>query len=181
MTSKFPTYEVVQNAYVVDDLDKAIAQFTRAGFGPWLLLRDVQVLRVTYRGKLSTIAFSAALSQAGDVQIELIAPHDDQPSCFRDLYPVGESGLHHTAMFPPDWEDAVAAYEAAGFPCATLFELPDGGAAAIMDTSAVIGHMTELYRDSPGLRQLNQSVRDLSAAHDRDVIVDAGSVADAMS
>jgi hypothetical protein len=180
MTLTVPRYVVVQNAYVVDDLDKAIVRFTKQGFGPWLLLPDVQVPSVTYRGEPGSVSMSAALTQAGDVQIELVAPLDNTPSCFRDLFGRGESGLHHTAMFPDDWHEAVDAYETAGFPCANLFELPDGGAAAIMDTSRVTGHMTELYRDSEGLRRLNKSVRDLCATQPIDVVVDAGSVAEAM-
>ena len=180
MTLAVPRYVVVQNAYVVDDLDKAIERFTKQGFGPWLLLPDVQVPSVTYRGAPATVSMSAALTQAGDVQIELVCPRDNAPSSFRDLFKPGQSGLHHTAMFPGDWHGAVAAYEAAGFPCANLFELPDGGAAAIMDTSSVTGHMTELYRDSEGLRQLNKSVRDLCASQPIEVVVDAGSVAEAM-
>jgi hypothetical protein len=175
-----PRYQVVQNAYVVADLDTAVKEMTRAGLGPWLLLRDIQVPRVTYRGEESSVAMSAALSMAGDVQIELIHQHDDRPSCYRDLYPPGRTGLHHTAMFPPDWEAAVAAYEAAGFPCANMLFLPDGGIAAIMDTSAVLGHMVELYKDSEGLRQLYRSVKELCDGHGPDVVIDAGSVADAM-
>lgn len=180
MTLAIPRYVVVQNAYVVDDLDDAIQRFTKQGFGPWLLLPDVQVPSVTYRGAAGTVAMSAALTQAGDIQIELVCPQDNGPSCFRDLFAPGESGLHHTAMFPDDWHAAVEAYQAAGFPCANLFELPDGGAAAIMDTSSITGHMTELYRDSEGLRQLNKSVRDLCASQPIDVVVNSGSVADAM-
>ena len=180
MSLTIPRYAVVQNAYVVDDLDEAIERFTKQGLGPWLLLPDVQVPSVTYRGRPASVSMSAALTQAGDVQIELVAPRGDEPSCFRDLFAPGRSGLHHTAMFPDDWPSAVEAYEAAGFPCANLFELPDGGAAAIMDTSAVTGHMTELYRDSEGLRQLNKSVRDLCASQSIDLVVDAGSVAEAM-
>lgn len=180
MSSIIPRYVVVQNAYVVDDLGKAIDRFTKQGYGPWLLLPDVQVPGVTYRGVPGSVSMSAALTQAGDIQIELICPHDDKPSCFRDLFGPGESGLHHTAMFPDDWQAAVEAYEAAGFPCANLFELPDGGAAAIMDTSSIGGHMTELYRDSEGLRQLNQAVRDLASSQSIDVIVNAGTVDEAM-
>jgi hypothetical protein len=180
MSLTVPRYVVVQNAYVVDDLDKAIKRFTKQGFGPWLLLPDVQVPAVTYRGAPAAVSMSAALTQAGEVQIELVCPRDSGPSCFRDLFAPGQSGLHHTAMFPDDWQAAVDAYEAAGFPCANLFELPDGGAAAIMDTSSVAGHMTELYRDSEGLRQLNRSVLELSALHPIDVVIDAGSVAEAM-
>jgi hypothetical protein len=34
MSPTVPRYVVVQNAYVVDDLDKAIDRFTRHGYGP---------------------------------------------------------------------------------------------------------------------------------------------------
>jgi hypothetical protein len=40
--------------------------------------------------------------------------------------------------------------------------------------------MTELYRDSAGLRQLNRAVRDLAASQPIDVVLTAGTAAEAM-
>lgn len=176
-----PQYEVIQNAYLVNDVDEAVRRLTRqAGYGPWLMLRHVELPRVWYRGKPAVIDMSAAFTMAGEVQIELIQQHNDDQSCYRDIYPKGKQGFHHTAMFVPDYEEAYAAFEAAGCPCAQLFELPDGGLAAYMDTSAVNGHMIEIYKESTGIRALYSMVRDFTATHPRDTIMDGGTVAGIM-
>jgi len=157
-----PHYTCIQNAYVVTDLDEAIKRFTReAGYGPWLVSRHVKLPRVLYRGNEAELDMSAAFTQAGDVQIELICQHNDGPSVYRDLYPKGTGGFHHTAMFVPDYEEAIRAYEDAGYPCAAYFELPDNGSACYMDTSPLLGHMIELYRDTQGIHDLYGAVRDL--------------------
>jgi hypothetical protein len=97
------------------------------------------------------------------------------------MYKRGESGFHHTGMFPDDYELARRAYEAAGFPCAQQSELPGGAVAAIMDARELNGHMVELYKSSESLRKLFTIVRELGTEHDRDEIVDGGSVAKLMS
>ncbi|MBI1181072.1 MAG: hypothetical protein GC201_10975 [Alphaproteobacteria bacterium] len=175
--SRLPPYEVIQNAYLVNDVDEAVGRLTRtAGYGPWMILRHVELPKVWYRGKPAVVDMSAAFTQAGDVQIELIQQHNDAPSCYRDLYPKGKQGFHHTAMFVPDYEEAKKAYEDAGCPCAQLFELPDGGLAAYMDTSAVNGHMIEIYKESEGIRALYRMVREFVADNDRDAVMDGGSI-----
>jgi len=177
-----PQYQVIQNAYLVNDLDEAVSRLNRqAGYGPWMLLRHIEVPRVFYRGQPAIIDMSGAFTQAGDVQIELIQVHSSGPSCYRDIYPVGKQGFHHTAMFVPNYEEAYAAFEAAGCPCAQLFELPDGGVAAYMDTSAVNGHMIEIYKESSGIRALYSTVREFCAAHPRDTVMDGGTVASIMT
>ena len=162
MSDVLPTFEVIQNAYVVNDIDQSIERMTRdAGLGPWLVNRNIQLPKVLYRGKEAELEISVAFTQAADVQIELIQQHNDGPSCYRDKYAAGEQGFHHTAMFVPDYEGAIKAYEDAGYPCAEYFELADNGSAAYMDTWPLLGHMVELYRDTQGIHDLYKAVLDL--------------------
>lgn len=173
----FPDYKVVQNAYMVEDLDAAIERFTRMGYGPWLVLRNPPG-DFLYRGDQRTSpTISVAFCQAGDIQIELMFQHDDEPSCLRDHYAKGESGFHHTAMFVDNFDEAVKAYEEAGFPCAMFQNLPDGSFIAHMDTSAVNGHMVEIYSSRGGIcGAMFAAVRNLSSTHDREEIVDAATL-----
>jgi hypothetical protein len=159
---KLPGHKVIQNAYVVTDIDEAISRMTRdSGFGPWIVMRHYQVPKVLYRGEPAELDMSIAFTQAGEVQIELIQQHNDGPSCYRDSFGPDGEGFHHTAMFAPEYEATIKAYEDAGYPCAEFFELGDGGSAAYMDTRKLLGHMLELYRDTQGIHDLYAAVRDM--------------------
>lgn len=181
MTKLLPHYTAIQNAYFVRDIDEAIEQFTKAGYGPWLVSRHVDLPKVFYRGKETKIDMSAAFTQAADVQVELIQQHDDGPSCYHDVYGPGEQGFHHTAMFVPDYEQAIKDYEAMGYPCAQYFELPENGSACYMDVTSLHGHMVELYRDTPGIHQLYKAVRDLCDAIKDPTHVEEGNAADTLT
>ena len=161
MSLDLPTHNVIQNAYVVNDMDEAIDRFTQLGYGPWLVNRNIQLPQVLYRGEEAELDITVGFTQGGDVQIELIQQNNDGPSCYRDVYAPGEQGFHHTAMFVPDYEGAIKAYEDAGYPCAEYFVLADDGSAAYMDTRKIFGHMVELYRDTQGIHDLYKAVRDL--------------------
>ncbi len=176
--SVLPTFEVIQNAYVVNDIDQAIERMTRdAGLGPWMITRNLTLPQVFYRGKEAELEISVAFTQAADVQIELIQQINDGPSCYRDVYAPGEEGFHHTAMFVPDYEAAIKAYEDAGYPCAEYFVLPEGGSAAYMDTNPLLGHMVELYRDTQGIHDMYAAVRNLcDTVEDRRHVQDGDAV-----
>ena len=49
-----------------------------------------------------------------DLQIELVCQENDEPGVFRDLFPRGQSGLHHMALLCNDYEAERDAYIAAG-------------------------------------------------------------------
>lgn len=172
-----PSYTVVQNAWVVSDLDASVGRLSHdLGYGPWLLLKDIRVPLVTHHGVPTSYKHTSALTQAGGVQIELAMPHDDEPSVFRDMYPRGESGFHHTAMFVDDFDGAVTAYNSAGYPLVQYHELPGGTRSGFVDTRAANGHMLEVLEDSTGLRRLYRLVADLPNAHARDEVVLAADV-----
>ena len=52
---------IVQNAYVVDDLDEAVERWHAAlGIGPFFVRRHLRLKRVVYRGRPARLDFSAA-------------------------------------------------------------------------------------------------------------------------
>jgi hypothetical protein len=172
-----PDYTIVQSAWAVSDLRESMAQLSRdLGYGPWLLLRDVRVPLITHHGRPTTFRHTSALTQAGDVQIELAMRHDDEPSVFRDMYPGGGSGFHHTAMFVDDFDAAAASYEAAGYPLVQHYDLPGGRQSGFVDTRTANGYMLELLEDSPGLRRLYALVAGLGRTHARHEVIEAASV-----
>lgn len=115
-------YPIVQHAYVVRDLDESIRHWIElVGAGPFFVSRNHVGRELTYRGTPSQTLVHYAFGQSGDTQVQLIAQDDPGPSIYRDMYPVGEAGLHHIACLVPavDMPREVARFEAAGFAVAS--------------------------------------------------------------
>lgn len=148
-TFKIPT-PVAQMAFVVPDaIAAARAHSDRYGSGPFWAVEHYPLHVHRYRGKDSSLDVTSVYGQWGNITAEFVQQHDNQPSAYRDLVKEGESRIHHFAMFVKNFHEAVAEYEAAGCAAALYAEtFPNGlGAYAIMDTSAQLGIMTELYEE----------------------------------
>jgi len=144
---------VVQIAYYVQDLDEAIERWhANFGLGPFIVNRHIELKHSFYRGAPMPLDISAAFVQSGEVQIELLCQHNPEPSAFRDMFPNGEEGLHHVAVFPEDYAQLVNSYKARGFEVATEIEVGTALDAAFIDTRALLGHMLEVYRDNGSIR-----------------------------
>ena len=151
---------VIQNAYYVPDIDQGIVQFNALwGLGPFFVRRHIQLENVKYRGSPSELDISAAYTQSGDLMIELVTQHDDAPSIFRDRYAADESGFHHVALDFGDHDERVAQFSAAGFEPVTSLVTSEGRGATFIDTTALLGHVTEIYRVNNSLKQLYADVR----------------------
>lgn len=158
--------QVVQQAYVVDDIEAAMGRWTDTlGVGPWFYNPDIQVTDTRYRGAPTALRFAGAITYAGDTQLELIQQLDDSPSCYRDLYPRGREGHHHVAIFADDFDADVARYVAAGFPVAFSGANRDMRF-AYCDTSSVLGIMVEILEDVPSVRASFGAVRAAAASWD---------------
>ena len=151
ITSAFrPATPVSQIAFVVPDaIAAARAHSERYGSGPFWAVEHYPLHVHRYRGKDSVIDVTSVYGQWGNITAEFVQQHDDNPSAYRDLVKKGESRVHHFAMFVDDFYARVAEYEAGGVEAALYAEtFPNGmGAYAIMDTSAQLGIMTELYEE----------------------------------
>ncbi|WP_295857337.1 VOC family protein [uncultured Xylophilus sp.] len=87
---------VRQVGYVVEDIERAMLQWSSLGVGPWFYKEEVVTTEFRYRGQESTLPrLSIALANSGDLQLELIQQRDDAPSLYRDtLAKQGESAQH---------------------------------------------------------------------------------------
>lgn len=135
----------MQLCWVVPDIHAAMAAWTRtAGVGPFFLFDQVTYDEPVYRGQPTQFCdITAAIAQAGDVQIELVCQNDDRPSIFRDVVPRGRAGFHHMALYCKDYEAELAAYRAAG--AELVFSgLMMGYRVGWVDTTATLGYMTEI-------------------------------------
>lgn len=104
-----------QIGYVVTDLDRAIAKWVDLGVGPWFVMRHLSQ-RVDYRGQPTEITISLALSNSGDLQVELIQQHDSTSSVFTEFLSTHGEGFHQLAYWAEDFAATMEAVRQAGWP-----------------------------------------------------------------
>jgi catechol 2,3-dioxygenase-like lactoylglutathione lyase family enzyme len=104
-----------QIGYVVTDLDAALASWVGLGVGPWLVIRGLP-MRARYRGEPCETTLSLALSNSGEMQLELIQQHDDTPSIFTEFLAANGPGYHQLAYWTEDFDATMTAVEEAGWP-----------------------------------------------------------------
>ncbi len=143
------TYALFQQAYLVNDLDTSIRQWSRVfGAGPFVIAPHHKTDRFTYRGTDQEADVSYAFGYLGDTMIQLIEQHDDTPSIYRDMYRKGQEGFHHVGVLVHDWTAERARLLDMGFEIAC--ELwADNVNAAYFDTRGVNGCFTEIHGDPP--------------------------------
>lgn len=162
-----PGAQIVQNAWVVPDLEAAMRGWHVAtGVGPFLVMRHLKQTDPYYRGRPLQPDFSVAIAQAGPVQVELIEQHCAEPSCYRESVPAGRTAFHHVAVIVPDYDAALAAYAAQGVERASWGVFGDLRF-AYMDTQAALGCMVELIEDKPSIAKFFARVAAAPAAWDR--------------
>ncbi len=153
-----------QIAFVVHDIDAALRYWTQTlGVGPFFVLRDVAPEKFWYRGQPSPPPhLSLALGNSGDLQVELIQPHDDHPSAYRDFLATGREGLHHVSSWltRAEYDATLARLQAAGTPIAHAGTIGSGGRFAYFATDGVAGGMQYEIADAlePGGAQMMQTV-----------------------
>ena len=104
-----------QIGYVVTDLDQAMQGWLDLGVGPWFVIRGLQ-MRALYRGEPCETTISMALSNSGEMQIELIAQQDDTASIYTEFLRAEGPGYHQLAYWTEDFEATMTAVEQAGWP-----------------------------------------------------------------
>lgn len=159
---------IIQYAWVVPNLEEGARRWhATTGIGPFLVNRDLKLDAPRHRGLPSNTRFSTAVAQHGEVQIELVAQHDDTPSAYRDTVPAGASAFHHVAFIASDFDADLAHYTDQGFAVAA-----DGNFGpmryAYVDTSATLGHMIEIVEDKPAIRAFFAAVRKAAERWDGD-------------
>ena len=154
---------IKQIAYVVDDLDAAIARWVEvARAGPFFRIDGAAVADVRYRGQRVEAEVSLALGNSGTVQIELIAPRGEAPSIYRER----THGVHHLAYLARDFEEESQRLAALGHPVAWALTLPGICRVNYHDTLAAFGHFLEVWESTEAMRGLLEMVE--AAARDWD-------------
>jgi hypothetical protein len=153
----------VQLAYHVPDPEAAARHYAAEfGWGPFFLLPHIALAHSSYRGRPAPFDHSSAYGQAGELMIEFITQHDDEPSALRDMFGAAQSGLHHVASFVPDLPAAIAAFRSRGYEAALEARTVTGVDFAMIDTSRDLGHMIEVYEPVSHLKRFYEFVRQAS-------------------
>lgn len=108
--------QISQVAYVVEDLDLAIAHWVKLGVGPFFVGRHMKYARRVHRGESTDYDISAAFAFSGDLQIELIEQHNAAPSAMQDFIRSRGYGVQHLGVLVDDIAAGAERLAAQGFP-----------------------------------------------------------------
>ena len=161
---------IVQNAYVVADLERACAHFHRLfGVGPFVGGSEGVLAEHVYRGRpAEPIRIRGVFVQSGALNIELIELVSDTPSAFHDMFGGAcKEGLHHSAVFAADYEGTKQRFVEQGYPVASEFAF-SGRRICYVDTRPLLGHMIEIYPDLPLIRAMYAQARNAALARPGD-------------
>lgn len=158
---------VMQNAFVVADLDQAIRHWTGVmGVGPFFMFEHIGFRNVLYRGQAAApIDLTVAIGYWGDLQIELIHQHDDNPSIYRDFASRHGSGMHHMGVMSNTLEADLA--DLARLGVQPVFQgCAAGMRFAYVQTDCHPGGMIELIEASAGARTFFSRMREAACDWD---------------
>lgn len=151
--------------YVVQDLEAAVeAMRTAFGAGPFLVMRDVPLERVSSQGAPAVFDHSSAFGQCGEVAVELMQVHRCEPAHLDDAFTQTLPRLHHLAYVVPDFEAASKDLERRGLP-----ELVRAGLGEIQfayHDAPVLGHQVEVHQDCASLTGFFARIREESLGWD---------------
>lgn len=130
---------VVQQGYVVPDMQAALDHWIARGVGPFYLMDDIRLPSEHY-GDPQETHIAAAFAMSGDQQIELIHPYEDSGrTIYADyLKENPEGGLQHLAVWVGDVD-------------AELARLKDEGVNYIIAHRYINSHAYLDLPDSPGM------------------------------
>lgn len=153
-----------QHAYLVKDLERSARGWSELfGAGPFVLAPHHRTDKFSYRGTTIEADVSYAFGYLGDLMIQLIEQHDEQPSIYRDMYAPGAEGFHHVAYLVSDFAAEKQRLVGMGFELACEL-YADRVDAAYFDTRRVTGGFTEIHADPPHIIKAFASWRH---AHER--------------
>jgi Glyoxalase/Bleomycin resistance protein/Dioxygenase superfamily len=108
---------IIQIAYSVPDIEEGMRHYSELlHVGPWFLIGPFVPPKGVYRGAPTKARFSLALAYSGQLMVELIQQHGDEPSVFQEtLKARGAHGFHHWAVGARDFEKTAAHYRSLGY------------------------------------------------------------------
>lgn len=158
---------VMQNAFVVPDLERAIEHWTRVmGVGPFFLFEHITFSECFFRGRpVSPMDLTIAIAYWGDLQIELIRQQDDSPSIYTEFRAAHGSGMHHMGVMTQALDADLAELARRGVQPVQQGSLA-GMRFAYIATDHHPGGMIELIEAGRGARALFERMREAAQSWD---------------
>jgi len=106
-----------QVAWVVPDITASMLYWAeKLGVGPWHVIERLRPTDFRVDGVSSAAEISLAFAYSGRLQLELIQPHDDEPSMYKEAIDAGRAGAqHHVGFFRRDFDRRLEAALDAGY------------------------------------------------------------------
>jgi hypothetical protein len=154
-----PLGAVIQFAYVVEDVERAIEQYVGSlRVGPWFVRGPFEPPEGRYRGRPTRVSVTVARAFSGHAMIELIAQHDDEPSVFNEPDGVLRLGFHHWAVMTNSFADDLARFAALGYEEAFADRLPSGSRVTYVDATRDLPGMIELVEHTDEQERVYTSI-----------------------
>ncbi len=154
-----PVGAIVQYAYIVKDIERAIGEWVaRLGVGPWHVRGPFRPAAARYRGEPSAPEVTLARAFSGHAMIELVEQHDDIPSVFHETPGERRYGFHHWAVFTADFDGDVARHAALGHTEAYADTLPSGARILYVDATPQLPGMIELVEHTAAQEQVYDAI-----------------------
>ncbi|MBY0563150.1 MAG: VOC family protein [Hyphomonadaceae bacterium] len=145
-----PLGAIMQVAYLVEDIDQALAHWTKVlGVGPFFLFEHFAFHDAMYRGVPTEVDMTIGLSFSGSVNVALLVQNNGAPSIYRESVLARGYGFHHWAISTRTYDADVRRYEGMGAPVVFSGVAGVGARAAYLDTAATLGAITELIEINP--------------------------------
>jgi Glyoxalase/Bleomycin resistance protein/Dioxygenase superfamily len=146
---------IIQMAYVVPDLHKAMREWTeRLRIGPWFLFSPFQPVTQSYRGQPTDVSVSIGMAYSGHMQFELIEQHNDAPSVYRDGVEKRGYGFHHWGVSAMDFPRSLAEFQTKGYEAVYTLKPDPTTRLAYIDTTADLPGYVELIETGPATEGL---------------------------
>lgn len=157
---------VVQVAYATTDVRAAARRWHElTGAGPFFVRENVPMVSVASGGEEAVFDHTCALGQWGEVMVEFVHHHELSPPALDRGMRRGGTGIHHVACFVDDLEQAADQLRTGG-----ATQLLDARTPEVrfmfFDVGPEMGHLVELYEDTPYLTSLYERVREASVGWD---------------
>ena len=162
-----PFGPIVQNAYVVADLEAAIAHWSETvGVGPFFLMEHIAFGDVWFRGAPLRLDLSVAIAQWGEIQVELVRQHDASPSIYREFAARHGEGLQHVGVMTPSVDAHLRRLASRGIEPVQHGATANGMRFAYVSTDAHPGAMIELIESGPAVDAFFAMVRNAARGWD---------------
>ena len=150
-----PLGAIFQFAYTVEDLDRAMNDYTAAlGAGPWFVRGPFTPPEARYRGEPNRATFTLARGFAGHVMVELIAQDGAERSVFHEGEGARRYGFHHWGIMTGTMDDDVERYRALGYREAFSDRIPSGARVVYVDARRDLPGMIELVEYTEAQEQV---------------------------